>query len=32
MNRRLDHETLEDYQASLTFITGLESILRGGRL
>ncbi len=29
MNRRLDHETLEVYQASLTFITWLESILRG---
>ena len=28
MSRRLDHEKLEVYQASLAFITWLESILR----
>lgn len=28
MSRRLDHEKLEVYQASLSFITWLESILR----
>ena len=28
MNRRLDHETLEVYQAALAFITWLEPILR----
>jgi hypothetical protein len=27
MSRRLDHETLKAYQASLAFITWLESIL-----
>jgi hypothetical protein len=30
MNRRLDHEKLEVYQASLAFIAWLEPILRLG--